>query len=237
MRTLLAAFTLGSGAVALAEDLQVTVHQVEVSHQQMTTLLADGLPDRELFTKVRGMVTAKSAKLRDSSLIRLKTGQRATVESIREVIYPTEYDPDNAKWDGKERKPLSEEELKKQQEQWRREAFAATFFPVVGGALYGFETRYVGLTFQVDSEEDGQGLAWSVESVSQARESIMGQTLGLDGKPRVQRLPNFDSLSLTGDSPVSKGVTFAGVLTPVAEDGSLARDRKILVFVKADLLK
>lgn len=242
MKALLAALALACAPVALAGDVQVIVYQVEVSHKQMTALLAEGLPDAVLFTKVRGMVAAKSAAVRDTSSIRLKAGQRATIESIREIIYLTEQDPDYYRWNPKAMeelelmKKLPPEELRKK---FARAILAYSFFPVLAAGERGpqFETRNVGLTLEADSDEDATAVRWALDFVSYERDTEIGRTLGLDGKPRIQRMPNFDSIRLTGDSSVAKGVAFAGTLTPVAADGSLARDRKIMVFVKADLLK
>jgi hypothetical protein len=41
-----------------------------------------------------GMIEAQTAKLLETSLVIARSGQKATTESIREVIYPTDYEPD-----------------------------------------------------------------------------------------------------------------------------------------------
>ncbi|WP_035604325.1 hypothetical protein [Haloferula sp. BvORR071] len=242
MKALLAAFVLLLAQLAVAGDVQVTVYQVEVNQERMSALLAEGLSDAELFKKLRGMVAARTAKLRDASSIRVKSGGKGTLESNREVIYLTEYDPDSFASLDTEREKKRQEWMKltpeEQQKRAERALLAFSFFPVLA-AMDGkpnFESRKVGMSLEVDGDPV-RGVRWSLEQVDYVRDSIMGQTLGLDGKPRAQRMPAFDSLRLNGNSTGAKGVSFAGALTPVEADGSLARDRKIMVFVKADLLK
>lgn len=243
MKALLAALGIGSGATALAGDIQVVVHQVEVSHQQMSALLAEDLSDAALFTKLRGMVKAKSATLRDTSMLRFKAGNKAGLESIREIIYPTEYSPDSFGMNTKEQDEQQNElqrvmKLPKEEQRkyWARKILAFSLFPVVP-SMSDFETRNVGFTLEVESDEELPVLRWMLDCVSYERDTEIGRTLGLDGKPRIERMPNFDMMRWTAESTVGKGISFAGALTPVAADGSMAMDRKILIFVKADLLK
>ncbi len=243
MKALLAALAIGLSSAALAGDIQVTVHQMEVSHEQMTSLLAEDLSDAALFAKLRGMVKAKSATLRDTSMLRFAAGGKATLESISEIIYPTEYEPDSFGLKTKEQEKAQNEfqrvmKLPKEEQRkyWARKILAFSLFPVMP-SMSDFETRNVGFTLEAESDEDSGEVRWMLECVSYDRDTEIGRTLGLDGQPRIQRMPNFDMLKWTGDSMVDKGVTLAAALTPVAADGSLDLSRKILIFVKADALK
>jgi hypothetical protein len=236
----LLALALSSAGLVPAADVQLAVHQIEVSHEKLSVLLAEGLSDDELFTKVRGMVKAKSAVVQDTNLIRLKADHRATIESIREIIYLTEYEPETPD-------PRRQEEMEaikklpkeKQRNRWMSLMLAYNFLPILASVdgRPNFESRNVGLTLEVGARDDARGWRWDLEQVDYKRDTEMGRRLGLDGKAQIQRMPNFDTLKLNGDAPVAKGVVLAGVLTPVAADGSLARDRKIMVFVKADILE
>jgi hypothetical protein len=238
MKALFTILALSFVTLARAKDVQVTVYQVEVSHEKMSSLLAEGHSDAELFTKVRGMIAAKSATLRDTSLLRLKAGEKATIESIRTVRYLMEENPDSFDQADNEFQRILKLPPEEQQKFWARALLAHSFFPVLGGwDRISCESRDVGYSLEVEAGEEGAGLIWWLECVSYERDTEIGRTLGLDGKPRIQRMPNFDMMSLRGDSPSTKGITLAGVLTPVAADGGLARDRKIMVFVKADILE
>ena len=78
----------------LPKQVRVTVQFVELPHSAVTELLA--APDRRgriLHQQVMERVRGGDAEIIETATVMAKSGQRATVESVREFIYPSDYTP------------------------------------------------------------------------------------------------------------------------------------------------
>ena len=85
----------------------------------------------ELRKQAREWIQQKSATLISTTVVTARSGQRAKVESIREIIYPTEADPSEIP---------NETELNG----------PTPALPATGPSQTAFETRNVGITLEVD---------------------------------------------------------------------------------------
>lgn len=215
---------------AHAGDLQLTVHWVEIPHTSMTELLSEGRGDAALFTTVQKWVKDGQARVVDTVLLRGKPGERALSESYGEIIYPTEYEPPDLP-NSKEQ----EEKIRRRIEGWAR---VFPYFPMFPAGWTGeFETRNVGESCQVDFPDESKTSegTWSMELVSQARDTVITEVMHMDGELRPLKFPNFNRLAMTGAMPSSQW-QLASVLTPKAAGGEADPTKKILVFARTDVL-
>jgi hypothetical protein len=77
-------------------EIGIRMEYIEVDHSAVTQMLRQpsGLADATaLRMGLWKLIEEEKAELVDTSYIVTRSGQRAKIESIREVIYPTEYDP------------------------------------------------------------------------------------------------------------------------------------------------
>ena len=96
---LAAALALLAGAWPAAADnrpknIRVCVQFIEMPHPALTQLLAaKEVTGPALHDQAMALVKDGQARLLESCLVICRSGQKATVETIREVIYPAEYEP------------------------------------------------------------------------------------------------------------------------------------------------
>ena len=86
-------------AELIEEDLpvliRVYVQFIKLPHTSMTEVLAseEALTQCGLYKAVRGLVKEKKARIMESCIGVTRPGQKMTVESKMEYIYPSEYNP------------------------------------------------------------------------------------------------------------------------------------------------
>ncbi|WP_338285728.1 hypothetical protein [Luteolibacter sp. LG18] len=76
-------------------NLAIRYETFSLSIAEAATLTRENPRDNELYAKLVAMVAKKEAKQEALVLLRTKSGQKATAESISEQIYPTEFEPPN----------------------------------------------------------------------------------------------------------------------------------------------
>jgi hypothetical protein len=73
------------------KNIRVSVQFIEMPHTSMTELLSGkAQPGHVLHEKALAMAKEGKAKLLESAMVIARSRQRATIETIRELIYPTE---------------------------------------------------------------------------------------------------------------------------------------------------
>ena len=88
------ALLLLSCGFCAAEQIRVSVQYIEVTHAALTEMLAGkDKGGSAMHAKALELCKSGGAKILETSVVVGRTGQRATLESIREFIYPTEYEP------------------------------------------------------------------------------------------------------------------------------------------------
>lgn len=95
MVILLALLSSGGHACANQEphQIRISVQYISLPLRSLNELLAaEPSSDAILHDKVLALTMEGKAKLLDSNMVVCRTGQKSTVESIREEIFPTEYD-------------------------------------------------------------------------------------------------------------------------------------------------
>jgi len=147
-----------------------------------------------------------------------KAGQKATIESIQEVLFPTEYEPSDM--------PSNTPNV-------------AVPTCLVDRKAAAFEPRNVGVTFEIESTLAINGmidLRLSPEIVKQLRLETWMKHIDQWGDA-TYRLPVFESFRIQSKITVAPGkFEFVSALTPNMNTQGPVVTRKILVFVRADLL-
>ena len=96
MKTVSIAISLLSGLLMAAghgQQVRVSVQYVELSHKDLTSLLAISPENGPLHGKAMELVRANKAGILETCIGVSQTGTQATFESVREEIYPTETEP------------------------------------------------------------------------------------------------------------------------------------------------
>jgi Flp pilus assembly secretin CpaC len=218
----------------LPKQMRIQVEWIELSHEDMTALLAPPDPihpitlnsgnDGPLRVKLTEMIKEGKARILDTSMVVAKSGQRAKTESIREVIYPSEYDPADAKTGD-----ASEEA-----------GSGNGSVVLVPPNPAAFECRNVGSTLEVDPVIGADGVTIDLNlnpEIVYFLENLNFGEYEVDGAKVDIVMPVFYTMRVTTSLTVMAGqYSFVGVQSPFNEETLRPDpDRKVMVFVKADI--
>lgn len=176
------------------------------------------------FAAARADVAAGRSEEAAMLLVSGRQGERMTIESVREVIYPTEEDPESSRFAD----PVSWEELM---------AFRVTppFLPPVPPA---FETRNVGETIEVEVGGSGgtRSLRLDAEWVRQDGEDVIQQYGQDDGGTWKISFPRFVTRKIRSSVDCAPGRwTLAGMVDPWRE--AAKPGTKVLLFVRVETMQ
>ena len=215
----------------LPKQIQVQVEFIELSHEALTKLLYKSKPVSADATKLRdtlqAMVEKKEASVFETMIQIAKSSQKATSESVHEFIYPTEYEPTLGTPDADGKTAPQTTPTKPQ-----------NIFPAVPVA---FEPRNLGSTLEIEPTLDIDGqmidLRLSPEIVWHT-----GNTSWMKGKDSLGNdfdvlMPDIYVVRLSTSLSCSDGkYHLAGIVSPKEEKGNTDIKRKMMVFVKCDVL-
>lgn len=180
-------------------------------------LSSDAGPFRDsLMTLVR----KNDAQLLETAVVVARSGQRAKVESIAEVIYPTEYDPGG--------KIISPEDS---------DVTLVTSLPTPTA----FETRNVGVTLEVDpvlgADERVVDLNLAPELVYKLEDLSYGEYESKDGEVDLT-MPVFYTVKATTQTTLIVGEYGILAVQSPFDEKTLRREgsRKVILMVKAELV-
>ncbi|MCH7226671.1 hypothetical protein [Haloferula sp. A504] len=222
----------------LPRQVQVQVEFVELDHKDLTKLLflsalevADATPLRKT---VAEMVKKGEANVLETMMVVARSGEKATSESIREFVYPTEYEPpdipDEVNVPGEpDGKGVSPEELK-----WMG-MLRTQFTPTA------FETRNLGGTLEVEPglSDDGRivDLKFSPEIVWHTGNTVWAEDKDAHGNVSKVQMPQMYSLRVnTAITCIDGQYNLVAVLSPKDQDGVTDFTRKVMMFVKCDVV-
>lgn len=212
-----------SGEQEQPKQIRVSLQFIEVPHATLTELLNDlEKSGQALHDKAFALLKEGKAKLMDTCMMVCRSGQKASLESIREEIYPTEYSPPGLGCGGSTRHLPSDPPM--------NPSFRAPT---------AFDTRNTGVTFEVEatlSSPETIDLRLSPALVTRLRLETWMEHMDQWGDGSM-RAPIFETLRFTTSISVESGrFELVSVLTPKANAPVPAVSRKILVFVRADIL-
>ncbi|WP_193210622.1 hypothetical protein [Luteolibacter marinus] len=210
--------------------VRVMVEYIEVPHETLTRLLLEprkGSHDKELRATVGKLVGEGKATVVETMLCTGRSGEKTTAESIEEFIYPTEYEPgeipneihttesgDKVKSDGRDH--------------------------AIGPTPTSFEVRNLGSTLEIEPTI-GAGnqlidLRMAPDIVYHVGNETWTEWKDAHGDASI-RMPTMYRLGLTTAVTVVDGqVLLAAALSPKGENGFPDFKRKLMVFVRCDIL-
>lgn len=224
-----------NGGSAAAEEaalqrklVRVQVEFIETSHEELTRLLAaprTTVDDSDLRKVVGELVAKGDATVVETLLCTAENGTKLTTESVKEYIYPTEWDP--AEVPAEVRTSPSGEKV-----------LADARDSSVGPTPTAWETRNVGSNMFVEANVLGR-----VVSVSLTPEIVyhLGNDTWMEWKDThgttAVAMPGFYTIKFNTRAHLLAGKPLlVAALSPHGKDGMLDAKRKVLVFVRCDVL-
>ena len=216
----------------LPKQIRVQVEFIDVSHEQLTELMFGSKPpanDVELRKRAGQLVKDGKASILETLLCTSRSGQKATSESIEEFIYPTEYEPAT----------LPDESQSKDKEE-SDSAKAARRDSATGPLPTAFETRNLGSTLEIEPTlgENNKiiDLRFVPEIVYHVGNQVWAEWKGEHGNSPVQ-MPIMYSLRINTSVTLADGQPMlAAALSPKNKEGFPDFTRKLMVFVRADVV-
>ncbi len=210
--------------------LRVQAELVEMPHEAMTKLLREprlGADDTALRRLVDELIEKGEASVYETMTCMSKSNQKAKSESLEEVIYPTEYEP--AELPGtSEAGHTGTSEKKEVKKNWFRTVATA------------FETRNTGTNLEIEPtlSENGKAvdLRTVIEVVWRTGEDVYTEIKDNFGDASV-KVPRFYTGRLTTSTTLETGKPqMVGVISPKGKDGAPDTKRKLMVFVRCEVL-
>lgn len=224
------ALALGLVLQAPAEapkHVRVWTQYIEVPHSTLSGWLnGEKRAGHEIHSEAVKLATNGGAKILETNMVVCRSGQKATIESIREEIYPTEYSPPEL--------PGS---------------FSGQFTGFPGSnhipelrpdTPTAFETRNTGVTLEVEptigSNEAFIDLRFVPEIITPLRLETWMEHTDQWGDSSM-RFPIFETWrSNTAIMLVSGKFELVSVIAPKAKTPSPLMPKRILLFVRADVV-
>jgi hypothetical protein len=199
---------------------RVSLQFIEVPHTALTEMLASHEKNGQtLHDKAMALTKSGLGKMIESCMLVSRFGQRASIESVLEVIYPTEYEP-----------PVLSMHVPFTAEQRKHPALLN---------YHSFEPRNTGVTFEVEVTISPNGmveLRLAPEIVTRVRMENWMEHVDQWGDASM-RMPIFDCLRFTSSITLKPGkFEFTSALTPKMNAQGPVVQRKVLVFARADML-
>jgi hypothetical protein len=208
--------------------IRVQVEHIELPHKDLTRLLMEDkavtADATELRMKLQELVEKDEAKIFDTQIVVGRSGQKSTIESIHEFMYPTEYESVNPP------QPNSGKE------KYTPPSICSN--PVTPTA---YETKNLGSMLEAEptigEDERIIDLRFLPELIWHTGDTVWYERKDELGNVTKVAMPDFYKLSInTSITCVAGQYIMAGVLSPKDEKGGVDRNRKIMIFVKCDVL-
>ena len=153
----------------------------------------------------------------------------ATTESVEELIYPTEYEP-----------ATLPDNIHVKDEEAAEKAKVKVRDLATGPTPTAFDTRNVGSTLEIEpklsSDHKTIDLRLVPEIVYHVGNEVWAEWKGKHGNSPVQ-MPTFYAIRLNTSITLAEGhYMLAGALSPKSKEGGPDFTRKLMVFVKADVI-
>lgn len=209
-----------------AKTIRIQIEYYELSLVTLSNLMEDAKTsssDQALRTRIKDLVKKDAAKLINMHVQTINDGEKAMSESIREFIYPTEYEPPE---------------------------LPNTIHAPAGGQVKGaatgptptaFETRNLGENYELEASinENQMGtinLRFAPEHTKQ-----LGFVTYVEWKDSRSKadivMPDIYTLRITGALQVNNGKpALIGTLSAMDEKGKPDPQRKLIVFIKASII-
>lgn len=214
---------------SLPRQIRLQVEYIEMSLEEMSSLMADDTAtknDTILRQRVGALLKAGKAQLIENQMLVARSGEKATIESIREFIYPTEYEP-------------AELPSTVKIEQGAENKIAARDL-ATGPTPTAFETRNVGSTLEIEPTVGDNNkiidVRLSPEIVYHVENTVWSEWKDKHGRADIQ-MPIFYTLRINTAATVADGKScLLGALSPKDNKGFTDTSRKVFIFLKANVI-
>lgn len=219
-------FSAGEGPLLI----RVQVEFIDLAHARLTELLfgeRQSTDDTALRKQVGELIAKNEATIVETMLCVAKSGQKATTESIKEVIYATEYEPAHTS-ETVQVKGAGDKTV------IANEALAA------GPTPSAWDTRNTGSTLEVeptiDADRKTVDLRLVPEIVYHLGEHTWTEWRNERGTADI-KMPMFYTVRINAAvTTVAGQPLLVAALSPKGPDGRPDPARKLMVFVKCDVL-
>ena len=218
------------GTRNMPKMVRVMVEFIEVPLPELTKLLAEPRTttnDNDLRTAAGKLVELGIAKHAETQFVMARSGETAKTEGILEYIYPTEYDPAE----------LPNEVNTGEVNENTIELFKNMLIPPTPTA---FDTRPTGSSLEIQPQLDENdllvNLQFEPELVAHVRNEIWAEWNGAQGEAHVKMPLFFTNRITTGLTVVNGQYCLVATNSMLGEDGTPDHQRKLLFFVRADVL-
>ena len=211
--------------------VRVMAEFIEVPHEELTRLLLaprTSSNDTELRKEVAKLVREGKATVVETMLCTGRSGERSLVESIEEYIYPTEYEPAgmpsqiHTTGDGEKIESDSRD--------------LAT-----GPTPTSFETRNLGSTLEIEPMIGANNMLIDLriapEIVYHVGNETWAEWKDQYGDASIKMPTMYSMRTSTSVTLVDGQILLAAALSPKGENGFPDFTRKVMVFVRCDILK
>jgi hypothetical protein len=215
--------------------IQVRVEFVEMSHDKLTELLFLEEPDSSDATALREtvakLVKGGEATILETMMITAPSGKKANTQSVREFIYPTEYEPPEIP---------TEIDLPDKNGGLTSDDIKALWMMATPATPTAFETRNLGSTLEVEATLAAVGkqidlqlypeIVWHTGNIVWAERKD-----GLGNVSKIE-MPAFYRISISTEVTCVDGqYCLMAVLSPKDQNGITDFTRKVMVFVRCDI--
>ena len=219
-------FAPGKDPAGKPGHVRVQIKLIETSSPELNKIINLPIPAQQnLYTPIQKLMQEGKARLIHEVLIIARSGKKAVVESIREMIYPTEYEPPGSF-------PLTTTPSN---------SSLLSTVPSLRPSYYtAFETRNTGdvLEIELALSDDRKyiDLRISHERIFHKRDITWVTHKDRWGNANVF-FPEFDTYRTnTAITLRNKQPRFISTFTPKTKDGKLDTSKKVLMFVKATVI-
>lgn len=209
-------------------QIRVQVEYVEMDHELMTELMSAEkvLSDNALRKRLRELEKEKKVKVVETQVAVTRSGKVVTVEAVEEFIYPTEYEPAELP---------NEVTVVKGGEKVETDVRDVASGPTPTA----FETRNLGSTLEAEpnlGEHEFMDVRVSTEMVQHVRNEVWAEWKGKTGDAPIL-MPIFYTMRISGTYTMRDGsYCLAAAVSPKGPDGHPAYGRKVMIFLRADVI-
>ncbi len=218
-------------ATAVKALVQVQIEFIELPHANLSELMLKHSPgkSRELRERVQELVKAGTAQIVETQIVTGRSGEKLSSEAVQELIFPTEYQM----WELVNPRPGGG--LGATVQPPTPIPFVTPFIPT------SFETRNIGSILEVEPTLSADGkvidmlidpeLTWHTGSSIWLEEKDNLGNIARIQMPEIYTMKFHSALSLRAGS-----ILFTAALSPKDAAGHADLSRKVMVFVKADVV-
>lgn len=212
--------------------VRVQLEYIEISQRDLTRLMMEEKSTRtdatDLRMIVQKMVDTNEAKIIDTQMVVSRSGQKSTTESRKELIYPTEFEP------VKNLPPVEGEQASEK----TPKVSSICLNPATPSS---FETRNVGSSFEVEPYIGENDKIIDIRILTQyiwyTGNTIWHESKSTDKNAYKIETPEFYLVSIdTSITTITGQYVLVGIVSPKDAKGQADPDRKVMAFLKCDVL-